>query len=101
MIRMVLVAKEISYMLELRSSGNDIVAPYADEFPGSTFVAGKRPWEVKADIALPCATQNELNGDDARQLIENKVMCVGEISNMGCTPGSYRPVHANRKVCSG
>ena len=53
-------------MLELRSSGNDIVAPYADEFPGSTFVAGKRPWEVKADIALPCATQNELNGEDAQ-----------------------------------
>ena len=78
--------EKIDYMLELRSSGNDIVAPYADEFPGSTFVAGKRPWEVKADIALPCATQNELNGDDARQLIENKVMCVGEISNMGCTP---------------
>ena len=62
------------------------IEQYADEFPGSTFIAGKRPWEVKADIALPCATQNELNGDDARQLIENKVMCVGEISNMGCTP---------------
>ena len=56
--------EKIDYMLELRSSGNDIVAPYADEFPGSTFVAGKRPWEVKVDIALPCATQNELNGED-------------------------------------
>ena len=53
---------------------------------GSTFVAGKRPWEVKADIALPCATQNELNGEDAQHLIDNKVTCVGEISNMGCTP---------------
>ena len=73
-------------MLELRASGNDIVAPYADEFPGSTFVPGKRPWEVKADIALPCATQNELNGEDAQHLIDNKVTCVGEISNMGCTP---------------
>lgn len=78
--------EKIEYMLELRASGNDIVAPYAEEFPGATFVAGKRPWEVKVDIALPCATQNELNGDDARQLIENKVICVGEISNMGCTP---------------
>ena len=78
--------EKIDYMLELRSSGNDIVAPYADEFPGSTFVAGKRPWEVKADIALPCATQNELNGEDAQHLIDNKVTCVGEISNMGCTP---------------
>ena len=78
--------KKIDYMLELRASGNDICQPYADEFPGSTFVPGKRPWEVKCDIALPCATQNELNGDDAKQLIENGVTCVGEISNMGCTP---------------
>ena len=72
--------EKIDYMLELRASGNDIVAPYADEFPGSTFVAGKRPWEVKADIALPCATQNELNGEDAKNLIDNNVLCVGEIS---------------------
>ena len=78
--------EKIDYMLELRASGNDIVAPYADEFPGSTFVPGKRPWEVKADIALPCATQNELNGEDAQHLIDNNVTCVGEISNMGCTP---------------
>ena len=78
--------EKIDYMLELRASGNDIVAPYAEKFPGATFVAGKRPWEVKVDIALPCATQNELNGEDAAQLIQNKVLCVGEISNMGCTP---------------
>ncbi|MCR5820892.1 MAG: NADP-specific glutamate dehydrogenase [Bacteroidaceae bacterium] len=78
--------EKIDYLLELRASGNDICQPYADEFPGSVFVAGKRPWEVKCDIALPCATQNELNGEDARQLIANGVTCVGEISNMGCTP---------------
>ena len=53
--------EKIAYMLELRASGNDICQPYADKFAGSTFVAGKRPWEVKCDIALPCATQNELN----------------------------------------
>lgn len=78
--------EKIEYMLELRASGNDICQPYAEKFAGSTFVAGKRPWEVKCDIALPCATQNELNGDDARQLIENGCICIGEISNMGCTP---------------
>ena len=78
--------QKIAYMLELRASGNDICQPYADEFPGSKFFAGKRPWEVKCDIALPCATQNELNGDDAKQLIQNGCICVGEISNMGCTP---------------
>ena len=78
--------EKIDYLLELRVSGNDICQPYADMFPGSTFVAGKRPWEVKCDIALPCATQNELNGKDAEQLINNGCICVGEISNMGCTP---------------
>ncbi len=78
--------EKIDYMLKLRSSNQDIVEPYAKEFKGSTFVKGKRPWEVKVDIALPCATQNELNGDDAKVLIENGVMLVAEISNMGCTP---------------
>jgi len=78
--------EKIDYMLELRASGNDIVAPYAEQFPGATFYPGKRPWEVKVDIALPCATQNELNGEDAQHLIDNGVLCVGEISNMGCTP---------------
>ncbi|MBQ8805405.1 MAG: NADP-specific glutamate dehydrogenase [Bacteroidaceae bacterium] len=78
--------EKIDYMLELRASGNDICAPYADEFAGAKFVEGKRPWEVKCDIALPCATQNELNGDDAARLIANGCLCVGEISNMGCTP---------------
>ena len=78
--------EKIDYMLELRSSGNDIVAPYADEFPGSTFVAGKRPWEVKVDIALPCATQNELNGEEAAMLIKNGVIAVAEGANMPSTP---------------
>ena len=78
--------EKIEYMLTLRSSGNDICSPYAEEFPEAKFVAGRRPWEVKCDIALPCATQNELNGEDAQRLIGNGVICVGEISNMGCTP---------------
>ena len=73
------------YMLELRSSGNDIVKPYADKFPGSTFYPGKKPWEQKADIYLTCATQNELNGEDAQKILAQKPVCVAEVSNMGCT----------------
>lgn len=80
-----IAGEKIEYMLDLRMSNNDIVSPYAERF-GAKFVAGKKPWEVKVDIALPCATQNELNKDDARNLIDNGVICVGEISNMGCTP---------------
>ena len=78
--------EKIDYMLELRASGNDIVAPYADKFKGSKFIADRRPWEVKCEIALTCATQNELNGEDAENLIKNNVLCIAEVSNMGCSP---------------
>ncbi len=77
--------EKIEYMLELRASGNDIVAPYADKFPGSTFFAGRKPWEQKVDICLPCATQNEVSEADAKMIVDNKVMMVAEVSNMGCT----------------
>lgn len=76
---------KIDYMLELRLSGEDIVAPYAERYPSATFHEGRKPWEVKTDIALPCATQNELDDEDARQLIDNGVTLVAEVSNMGCT----------------
>ena len=77
--------EKIDYMLELRMSGEDIVAPYAERYPEATFYPGRKPWEVKVDIALPCATQNELNEDDAKMLVSNGVQCVAEVSNMGCT----------------
>ena len=77
--------EKIDYMLEFRASGNDVVEPYVEQFPGSTFYAGQKPWGQKVDIALPCATQNELDGDDAKKLIENGTLCVAEVSNMGCT----------------
>lgn len=78
--------EKIDYLLYLRATGDDIVAPYAERYPNSTFYPGRRPWEVKVDIAMPCATQNELEREDAEALVRNKVLCVGEVSNMGCTP---------------
>ena len=60
---------KIDYMLELRSSGMDIVSPYAEKYPNAVFHAGKRPWCEKVDIAMPCAIQNELGEEDAKQLI--------------------------------
>jgi len=84
--------EKIEYMLELRATNNDVVAPYAEEF-GVEFFAGKRPWEQKVDIALPCATQNELNGEDAQKLIDNGVICVGEGANMPCTPEAVEIFH--------
>jgi glutamate dehydrogenase (NADP+) len=77
--------EKIEYMLELRASGNDVCQPYEEEFEGSTFFPNKRPWEQEADIYLPCATQNELNGEDADRILAHKPICVAEVSNMGCT----------------
>ncbi|MDR0559408.1 MAG: NADP-specific glutamate dehydrogenase [Prevotellaceae bacterium] len=78
--------EKLNFMLYLRATCNDVVSPYAEEFPEAVFVKAKKPWELKCDIALPCAIQNELDGQDAKQLIENGVTCIAEISNMGCTP---------------
>lgn len=77
----------IAYMLEMRASNRNMVSMMADKFPGkANFIAGKKAWSIKCDIALPCAFQNELNGDDAKELIANGTWCCCEVSNMGCTP---------------
>jgi glutamate dehydrogenase (NADP+) len=78
--------KKVDYMRTLRMTNNDVVAPYADTFPEAKFVAGKHPWEVKCDIAVPCATENELNEQDAKMLIRHGCQCVCEGANMPCTP---------------
>ena len=78
--------EKIAYMLELRATNNDVVAPFATKFKSAKFIPGKKPWELKVDIAMPCAFQNELNGDDAKALIANGVKAVAEVSNMGCRP---------------
>jgi len=80
-----LTGEMIAFMLELREKGLDL-SVFADKFPGCKFYAGRKPWEVKADIAMPCATQNEVNGEDAAKLVANKVILVAEGSNMGCLP---------------
>ncbi len=77
--------EKIDYMNELLQTRNNVVAPFADKYPTAKFFAGKKPWEAKVDIAMPCAIQNELNAEDAKQLIANSVQLVCEVSNMGCT----------------
>ena len=87
--------KKIAFMLELRASNEDIVKPYSYAFEGVEFHEGKHPWEVKVDIALPCATQNELNGEDAQKLINNGCICVCEGANMPCTPEAVEIIQKN------
>ena len=88
--------EKIEYMLELRSSNEDIVKPYSYEFQGVEFHDGKHPWEVKCDIALPCATQNELNAEDAQKLVDNGCICVSEGANMPCTPEAIEIFQKNK-----
>jgi glutamate dehydrogenase (NADP+) len=88
--------EKINYMLELRGSNQDIVKPYTYEFPNAQFVQGKRPWEVKCDIALPCATQNELGKEDAITLVKNGCMCVCEGANMPTTPEAIEIFQENK-----
>lgn len=79
-------AEKLAFIMELKNVRRGRIAEYADQYPSAKFVAGARPWEVKADIALPCATQNELNADEAKALIANGVICVAEGANMPSTP---------------
>ena len=85
----------IAYMLELRASAQDRVKPYADKFK-VPFFEGKHPWGVKVDVALPCATQNELDEDDARELVKNGCKYVCEGANMPSTLGAVKVFHENK-----
>ena len=78
--------EKIDFMLELRATNEDIVKPFSYEFESAQFYEGKKPWDLKVDIALPCAIQNELDKEDAEKLVENGCMCVSEGANMPCTP---------------
>jgi glutamate dehydrogenase (NADP+) len=76
-------------MLKLRASANDRVQDYADKFKVE-FYPGKRPWSVKVDVAMPCATQNEIYEDDAKDLVKNGCKCVCEAANMPTTLDGYK-----------
>jgi len=78
------LGEKIDYMLELRASNRDVVKDYADKF-GVPFFQGEKPWGVKGDIVMPCATENEIDVEDAKKIIANKVKYVAEVANMPTT----------------
>jgi len=90
-----IAGKKIEFMLELRASNEDVVKPYSYAFEGVEFHENKHPWEVKVDIALPCATQNELNAEDAENLVRNGCICICEGANMPSTPGAIEIIQKN------
>ncbi|WGF93403.1 NADP-specific glutamate dehydrogenase [Aequorivita marisscotiae] len=78
--------EKLAFVMDLKNEKRGRISEYTEKYSGAEYIAGKRPWEVKCDIALPCATQNELNGDEAKMLLDNGCFCISEGANMPCTP---------------
>ena len=81
---------KLNYVMELKNIERGRIKEYADEYPSAVYHAGQRPWSEKADIALPCATQNEINGEEAQTLVSNGVVAVAEGANMPSTPDAVK-----------
>ena len=91
---------KLAWIMDLKNNRRGRISEYADKFPGSTFTEGSRPWGTKCDVALPCATQNELNGDEAAALLSNGCKCIAEGANMPCTPEAVEAFHKGRALFS-
>ncbi|MCK0157418.1 NADP-specific glutamate dehydrogenase [Cellulophaga sp. F20128] len=87
---------KLAFVMDLKNNRRGRISEYADKYTSATFYEGKTPWEVACDIALPCATQNELGGDDAKNLIDNGCICIAEGANMPSTPEAIHHFHTNK-----
>lgn len=87
-------ADKLAYIMEIKNERYGRINEYVVKYPNAKFVEGKCPWEVKCEIALPCATQNELDGEAAKTLLANGCFCVAEGANMPCTPEAVEAFHA-------
>ena len=95
-----ITAEKLAYVMEIKNVKRGRISEYTSKYTSAKFVEGKRPWEVKCDIALPCATQNELNGEEANALIANGVICIAEGANMPSTPEAIHAFQAAGKLFS-
>jgi len=93
-------AEKLAFVMELKNVKRGRIKEYVEQYPSATYVEGARPWSITCDIALPCATQNELNKEEAEALIANGCMCVGEGANMPCTPEAIEVFQANKILFS-
>jgi glutamate dehydrogenase (NADP+) len=95
-----ITAEKLEYVKVLKNAIRGRIKEYAEKYPSAEYWPNERPWKVKADIALPCATQNELNGDDAQTLVSNGCFCVAEGANMPSTPEAIK-VFLDNKILYG
>jgi glutamate dehydrogenase (NADP+) len=89
-------ADKLAYVMDLKNNRRGRISDYVKKYPRASFHKGKTPWGIKCDIALPCATQNELNGEDAKLLIKNGCICVAEGANMPSTPEAVHEFHHSK-----
>jgi len=90
-------AEKLAHVMDIKNVQRARISEYTKKYSNAKFIEGNRPWEVKCDIALPCATQNELNDDDAKMLVANGCICVAEGANMPSTPEAIE-VFTNAKI---
>ncbi|MEN9431569.1 MAG: hypothetical protein RL206_488 [Bacteroidota bacterium] len=93
-------AEKLAHVMHIKNVERGRISDYLKKYPSASFVAGKTPWGVACDIAMPCATQNELNGDDAKALVAHGVKCVAEGANMPSTPEAIEAFAAARILFS-
>lgn len=91
-----ITAEKLAWIMDLKNVRRGRISEYAEKFPSASFHEGGRPWGVKCDIALPCATQNELNEEEAKALVSNGCMCVAEGANMPSTPEAIEVFHESK-----
>lgn len=88
--------EKLAFIMDLKNVKRGRIVSYTQKYPKASFHAGETPWKLACDIALPCATQNELDGRDAKILIANGCFCIGEGANMPCTPGAIELFKNNK-----
>ncbi|MBT8184755.1 MAG: NADP-specific glutamate dehydrogenase [Eudoraea sp.] len=89
-------SKKLKFVMDLKNKKRGRISEYTEKYKSAKFFKGKIPWEVKCDIALPCATQNELDGKSAKRLVENNCICVAEGANMPSTPEAIHEFHKSK-----
>ena len=89
--------EKLAFVMDLKNVKRGRISEYVDKYPSAIFMKGERPWSIPCDIALPCATQNELNGEEAKLLIANGCICVSEGANMPSTRDAIHEFH-NAKI---
>ena len=88
-----ITVEKLKHVMSIKNEKRGRISEYLEKYPNAKFVAGERPWSVACDIALPCATQNELNGDEAKDLVKKGCICISEGANMPSTPEAIHEFH--------